>query len=35
MSWTVFSERLWKLISIQDAADAITMLVKQVLNKVR
>ena len=33
MSWTVFRERLWKLISIQDTADAITMSIELVLNK--
>ena len=33
MSWTVFREHLWKLISIQDAADAIIMSIELVLNK--
>ena len=33
MNWTVFRKRLWKLITIQDAADAITISIKLVLNK--
>ena len=33
MSWTVFRKCPWKLISIQDATDAITMSTELVLNK--